>query len=60
MAYHTPVYVDVDGDGFRANGDTLGFDIPVARMTADIVRAKLGLDPEPTPPPAPDKTKAAP
>jgi hypothetical protein len=60
MAYHTPIYVDVDGDGFRANGDTLGFDIPVARMTADVVRAKLGLEPEPAPAPAPDKGKPAP
>lgn len=49
MAYHTPIYVDTDGDGFKANGDTLGFDIPVAKMTPDVVRAKLGLPPEPAP-----------
>jgi hypothetical protein len=49
MAYHTPFYVDVDGNGFQANGDTLGFDIPVARMTVDTVREKLGLPPEPKP-----------
>lgn len=55
MAYHTPFYVDTDGNGFHANGDTLGFDVPVAKMTADTVRAKLGLTPEPekTPAPAP-------
>lgn len=41
MAYHTPIYVDVDDDGFKANGDTLGFDIPVAKMTPDAVREKL-------------------
>ncbi|MFZ4594985.1 MAG: CehA/McbA family metallohydrolase [Verrucomicrobiaceae bacterium] len=42
MAYHTPFYVDVDGNGFQANGDTLGYEIPVAKMTPDVVRAKLG------------------
>jgi hypothetical protein len=46
MAYHAPIYVDADGDGFKPNGDTLGFDIPVARMTPDVVRAKLGIAPE--------------
>jgi len=59
MAYHAPIYVDVDGGGFKANGDTLGFDIPVAKMTPDVVRQKLGLEPEPapagTPSPAPKK-----
>jgi hypothetical protein len=54
MAYHTPIYVDADGGGFKANGDTLGFDIPVARMSPDVVRAKLGLEPvPPAPQPAP-------
>lgn len=47
MAYHTPLYVDADGDGFKANGDTLGFEIPVMKMTPDIVRQKLGLPAEP-------------
>lgn len=49
MAYHTPIYVDVDGGGFKANGDTLGFDVPVAKMTPDVVRQKLGLPSEPPP-----------
>jgi hypothetical protein len=40
MAYHTPIYVDVDGNGFKANGDTLGFDLPVGKMTPDMVRGK--------------------
>ncbi|MEY3608834.1 MAG: hypothetical protein RLZZ447_1622, partial [Verrucomicrobiota bacterium] len=26
-AYHNPIYVDVDGGGFKANGDTLGWPI---------------------------------
>jgi hypothetical protein len=46
MAYHTPIYVDVDGNGFKANGDTLGFEIPVMKMTPDKVRQKLGLPKE--------------
>jgi hypothetical protein len=31
MAYTNPIYVDVDGKGFQANGDTLGHPILVAR-----------------------------
>lgn len=42
MAYHSPIYVDVDGNGFQANHDTLGYDLPVAKMTPDMVREKLG------------------
>ncbi len=41
-AYNNPIYVDVDGHGFKANGDTLGFDLPAMGMTAD--KAKLLLD----------------
>jgi hypothetical protein len=57
MAYHTPIYVDTDGGGFKPNGDTLGFDIPVAKMTPDVVRAKLGLEPEAAPAPGPVPAK---
>lgn len=53
MAYHAPFYVDVDGDGFKANGDTLGFDLPVMKMTVDQVRKNLGL-------PVPEEEKAKP
>ncbi|MEI6536068.1 MAG: CehA/McbA family metallohydrolase, partial [Verrucomicrobiaceae bacterium] len=42
MVYHAPIYIDVDGNGFQANHDTLGFEIPVAKMTPDMVREKLG------------------
>jgi hypothetical protein len=42
MAYHTPFYVDVDGHGFQPNGDDLGFEVPVAKMTPDQVKSKLG------------------
>jgi hypothetical protein len=41
MAYHTPIYVDTDDDGFKANGDDLGYELPVAKMTPDMVREKL-------------------
>jgi hypothetical protein len=53
MAYHAPFYVDVNGDGFKANGDTLGFDLPVMKMTVDQVRKNLGL-------PVPEEEKAKP
>lgn len=41
-AYNNPIYVDADGNGFKANGDTLGFDLPAMGMTAD--KAKLLLE----------------
>ncbi len=54
--YNNPIYVDVDGHGFKANGDTLGFEIPAVGISADIARQKLirggKLEaPEPLPPP---------
>lgn len=52
-AYNNPIYVDADGDGFKPNYDTLGFDIPAGAMTADKAKAQLiraGLmDNEPKP-----------
>ncbi|MCB1236655.1 MAG: hypothetical protein KDM91_16425 [Verrucomicrobiae bacterium] len=42
IAYNNPIYVDVDGGGFRPNGDTLGFDLPVAGLSVDEVKARLG------------------
>jgi len=30
VAYTNPIYVDVDGDGFKANGDTLGYPLMTA------------------------------
>ncbi|HYF34092.1 MAG TPA: CehA/McbA family metallohydrolase, partial [Prosthecobacter sp.] len=41
MAYNNPIFVDVDGNGFRPNGDTLGYELPVAGMTVDKARAQL-------------------
>lgn len=44
-AYHNPIYVDVDGNGFTPNGDTLGFDLPVkvSIPEAKAILAKAGL-----------------
>lgn len=39
-AYNNPIYVDVDGKGFKPNGDTLGHDLPVAGMTPDKLKAQ--------------------
>lgn len=40
-AYNNPIYIDVDGHGFKPNGDTLGFELPVGGLNADKVREKL-------------------
>ncbi len=41
VAYNNPIFVDVDGGGFKPNGDTLGFELPVGGLTVDQVKAKL-------------------
>ena len=38
-AYHNPIFVDVDGGGFQANGDTLDYPLPAQNMTPDQVEA---------------------
>jgi len=43
QAWHNPFYVDVNGDGFKANGDTLGYDIPTTRMTVEEAQRILNL-----------------
>lgn len=40
-AYNNPIYIDVDGNGFKANGDTLGYDLPAMGMTADKAKVLL-------------------
>jgi hypothetical protein len=40
-AYHNPLYVDVDGGGWRANGDTLGW--PLAIPPLSLVEAEAWL-----------------
>ncbi len=41
-AYHNPIFVDVDGHGFTPNGDTLGFPLPVAKLSVEEARRQLG------------------
>jgi len=41
-AYNNPIFVDVDGNGFKPNGDTLGYDLPVQKMSASDVRKLIG------------------
>ena len=42
-AYNNPIYIDVDGGGFEPNYDTLGFELPVSKLSVDKVEALLGL-----------------
>ena len=44
IAYNNPIFVDVDGGGFQPNGDTLGFELPVAGRKVDVVKGKLGVE----------------
>lgn len=46
VAYHNPIFVDVDGGGFTPNGDNLGFPIPVARVSAAEAKQALKLHEE--------------
>lgn len=41
-AYHNPIFVDVDGGGFTPNGDMLGYDLPVKKLSVADVRRLLG------------------
>ena len=40
IAYHNPIWADVDGSGFKPNGDTLGWPL-TTKVTADEARALL-------------------
>ena len=40
-AYHNPIFVDFDGNGFKPNGDTLGFPLPVAKMSVEEARKEM-------------------
>ena len=44
VAYNNPIYIDVDGNGFEPNYDTLGFDLPVKGLSPDEVRKALNLE----------------
>lgn len=39
--YNNPVFIDVDGDGFQANGDTLGYPLPVGGLSPDEAKKIL-------------------
>ncbi len=40
-AYHNPIFIDVDGNGFQPNGDSLGFDLPAGGLTVEEARRLL-------------------
>lgn len=40
-AYHNPIFVDVDGGGFTPNGDMLGYDPPVKKLSVTDVRRMI-------------------
>lgn len=40
-AYHNPIFIDVDGNGFQPNGDTLGFDLPAGGLTVEEAKRLL-------------------
>jgi hypothetical protein len=41
-AYHNPIFVDTGNDGFTPNGDTLGWPLPVKKVTLEEARRVLG------------------
>jgi hypothetical protein len=41
FAYHNPLWVDVDGNGFKPNGDPLGYPLPTKRPGAKEAKAML-------------------
>ncbi len=41
FAYHNPILVDIDGNGFTPNGDDLGFPVTGKRITLDAAKAFL-------------------
>ena len=47
-AYNNPIFVDIDGNGFTPNGDTLGFPLPSGRISVEkakklMVQAGISL-----------------
>ncbi|MGV3530793.1 MAG: CehA/McbA family metallohydrolase [Chthoniobacteraceae bacterium] len=41
IAYHNPIFVDVDGGGFRPNGDTLDWPLPVKKIGVAAAKKML-------------------
>lgn len=42
FAYHNPIFVDVDGNGFKPNEDTLDWPLPVKKITVEEAKRMLG------------------
>ena len=40
-AYHNPIFIDVDGNGFIPNGDNLGFDLPTGKLSVEEAKRIL-------------------
>ncbi len=40
-AYNNPIFVDTDGDGFKPNGDLLGWPLPVKTLTVEQAKKLL-------------------
>lgn len=40
-AYHNPIFVDVDGSGFKPNGDLLGWPLPTRGVSVEEAKAAL-------------------
>ncbi len=43
IAYHNPIFVDVDGGGFKPNGDTLGFPLTAKGISTEQAKKTLEL-----------------
>lgn len=43
-AYNNPIFVDIDGGGFKANGDNLGFALPTSGMSIEKIRGLLSAE----------------
>ena len=41
LAYHNPIFVDVDGGGFTPNGDTLDWPLPVKKISVQDAKKLL-------------------
>jgi len=40
-AYNNPIFIDVNGNGFEPNRDTLGFELPVKKLSVEAVEKML-------------------
>ncbi|NBV23486.1 MAG: hypothetical protein EBS05_16400 [Proteobacteria bacterium] len=51
IAYHNPIWADVDGGGFKPNGDTLGWPL-ITKVSVEDARARLDQPAAPAAKPA--------